>query len=162
MGVVACTVYHGCRIAARKAEYRYSRGADVWLPGIRLSDSDILAKPTDMRYTINRPKDESVHTGHKNPPRDATSGGFSIPFCSRWLRPEAGYRLFISVQPFTDVIGDYTCHNRDNKRWENFHTGTPPSSTCMGAVACTVYHGCRIAARRAEYGCNDCGYAVYF
>ena len=49
-------------------------------------------------------------------PRDATSGGFSIPFCSRWLRPEAGYRLFISVQPFTDVIGDYTCHNRDNKR----------------------------------------------
>ena len=48
-------------------------------------------------------------------PRSCDLRGVSIPFCSRWLRPEAGYRLLISVQPFANVAGDYTCRDREKK-----------------------------------------------
>jgi hypothetical protein len=35
---------------------------------------------------------------------------------NRWFIPEAGYRLLlIFVQPFADVVGNYTCQNRENK-----------------------------------------------
>ena len=43
--------------------------------------------------------------------------GFSIPFSERQgLEPQAGYRLFIAVQPFDDVMANYTSRNSDNKR----------------------------------------------
>mgnify|MGYP007039872751 CR=1 FL=1 len=32
-----------------------------------------------------------------------------------WLNPKAGYQLFFSVQPFADVVGNYTCQNREKK-----------------------------------------------
>jgi len=35
----------------------------------------------------------------------------------------------ISIQPFAYVIGDYTCHNGENKRYENFHA--QPSLPCL-------------------------------
>ena len=28
---------------------------------------------------------------------------------------KAGYQLFFSVQPFADVVGNYTCQNREKK-----------------------------------------------
>jgi hypothetical protein len=32
------------------------------------------------------------------------------------LTPQAGYRLFIAVQPFDDVVAGYTSRNGDDKR----------------------------------------------
>ena len=62
-------------------------------------------------------KDVSAHVAHKKPRRSQLRG-FSIPFLGRWLKPKADYHLFISVQPFADVVGDYTCQNREKKRCE--------------------------------------------
>lgn len=49
----------------------------------------------------------------KNP--SAAILGFSIPVLSAGLRAEAGYRLFVAVQPFDDVMANYTSRNSDNK-----------------------------------------------
>ena len=57
-------------------------------------------------------KDESAHCGTQKAPEVATPGLF-YSVVARWLMPEAGYRLFISVQPFADVVGDYTCQDRE-------------------------------------------------
>ena len=32
-----------------------------------------------------------------------------------WFNPKAGYQLFISVQPFADVVGNYTRQNGEKK-----------------------------------------------
>lgn len=45
----------------------------------------------------------------------AATLGFSIPVLSAGLRAEAGYRLFVAVQPFDDVMANYTSRNSDNK-----------------------------------------------
>lgn len=44
---------------------------------------------------------------------------------ARWLMPLADYQLLVSIQPLADVIGDYTCHNGENKRRKNFHVTHP-------------------------------------
>lgn len=41
---------------------------------------------------------------HKNPPEVAPSGGF-YSVLGRWLKPKADYHLFVSVQPFADIVG---------------------------------------------------------
>lgn len=41
--------------------------------------------------------------------------GFFYSVLGRWLIPKADYQLFISIQPFANIIGDYTCRNRDIK-----------------------------------------------
>ena len=41
--------------------------------------------------------------------------GFFYSILGGWLKPKAGYQLFISIQPFADVVGDYTCQDRDIK-----------------------------------------------
>lgn len=59
--------------------------------------------------------------------RRLDSGGLGLVFCcgfgqrifysvlGGWLNPKAGYQLFFSVQPFADVVGNYTCQNREKK-----------------------------------------------
>lgn len=45
-------------------------------------------------------------------PRGWTLRGFSIPILKRkGLNPQAGYRLRVAIQPFTDVMDRYTCRN---------------------------------------------------
>lgn len=41
--------------------------------------------------------------------------GLFYSVLARWLIPLADYRLQISVQPFADIVGNYTCHNGDEK-----------------------------------------------
>ena len=53
---------------------------------------------------------------HSKKPRRLRLRGFSIPsVLGGWLNPKAGYQLFFSVQPFADVVGNYTCQNREKK-----------------------------------------------
>ena len=47
-------------------------------------------------------------------PQSRNLWGFSIPiFLREGLTPQAGYRLFIAVQPFDDVVAGYTSRNGD-------------------------------------------------
>jgi len=34
---------------------------------------------------------------------------------ARWISPQAGYQILPSIQPFANIIGDYTCQNRKHK-----------------------------------------------
>ena len=51
--------------------------------------------------------DRSVQGGTA-PPEVATLGAF-YPVMGGWFNPKVGYQLFVYVQPFADVVGDYTC-----------------------------------------------------
>ena len=41
--------------------------------------------------------------------------GLFYSVLSGWLIPQAGYQLLFSIQPFANVVGDYTCQNRKYK-----------------------------------------------
>ena len=62
-------------------------------------------------------KDMSAHVAQRKAPEVATPGLF-YAFVGGWLKPKAGYQLFVSVQPFADVVGNYTCQNGEKKRYE--------------------------------------------
>ena len=75
--------------------------------------------------------DRSAHVAQQKAPEVATPGLF-YSVLGGWLNPKAGYQLFFSVQPFADVVGNYTCRNGDKKRCKNIHANTPPFSTGLG------------------------------
>lgn len=56
-------------------------------------------------------KDMSAHVAQRKALEIATPGLFYFVL-GGWLKPKAGYQLFISVQPFADVVGNYTYQNR--------------------------------------------------
>jgi len=65
---------------------------------------------------------QAVQYGHTRKPPGRHPWGFSIPtFKREGLTPQAGYRLLITVQPFDDVMANYTTHNSGNKRSNIFH-----------------------------------------
>ncbi len=68
---------------------------------------------------------EYVHRTAKTP-RGANSGGFLCLFWRRWLIPQVGCRQLFSVQPFANVVGNYTCHNRNKKSSEHIIHRTAP------------------------------------
>ena len=39
----------------------------------------------------------------------------------QFLAPQAGYQQLVSIQPFANIIGDYTCQDRKNKRKDIIH-----------------------------------------
>ena len=59
-------------------------------------------------------KDMSAHVAQRKAPESQPPGLF-YSVLGGWLNPKAGYQLFLSVQPFADVVGNYTCQNRDKK-----------------------------------------------
>ena len=59
-------------------------------------------------------KDMSAHVAQRKAPEVATPGLF-YSVLDGWLKPKVGYQLFLSVQPFADVVGNYTCQNREKK-----------------------------------------------
>ena len=76
---------------------------------------DILAIAVDISYNINRQNDKrySLNTrkSHELRPR-----GFFYAVMDGWLMPKAGYQLFLSIQPFANIVANYTCRNRKEKR----------------------------------------------
>ena len=57
-------------------------------------------------------KDMSAHVAQRKAPEVATPGLF-YSVLGGWLNPKVGYQLFLSVQPFADVVGNYTRQNRE-------------------------------------------------
>ena len=68
--------------------------------------------------------DRSAHVAQQKAPEVATPGLF-YSVLGGWLNPKAGYQLFFSVQPFADVVGNYTCQN---SVLPNFITGFAPTN----------------------------------
>ena len=66
--------------------------------------------------------------------------GFLFPFLVVGLSPQAHYWLYITVQPFDDVMANYTTHNSDNKRSEKIHVIHLLPVASMEAVTLPVYH----------------------
>ena len=62
-------------------------------------------------------------------PRNGSSGGFLFRFWIWWLKPQAGYRLFVTIQPFDDVVAGYTSRDSDNERENIIHNSSPPFRT---------------------------------
>ena len=58
--------------------------------------------------------DRSAHVAQQKAPEVATPGLF-YSVLGGWLNPKAGYQLFFSVQPFADVVGNYTCQNSSKR-----------------------------------------------
>ena len=67
---------------------------------------------------------------HENP--GGATPGFSIPFYSRRLKPEASCRLLLSIQPFADVVCNYTCHDGEYERYACIHVTHPLSLPVWG------------------------------
>ena len=57
-------------------------------------------------------KDMSAHVAQQKAPESQPPGLF-YSVLGGWFKPKAGYQLFFSVQPFTDVVGNYTRQNRE-------------------------------------------------
>ena len=66
--------------------------------------------------------------------------GFLFPFLVVGLSPQAHYWLHITVQPFDDVMANYTTHNSDNKRSEKIHVIHHLPVASMEAATLSVYH----------------------
>jgi hypothetical protein len=66
-------------------------------------------------------KDVSAHSEQQKTP-ESRPLGFFYSVSGGGLKPKADYQLFVSVQPFADVVGDYTCQNREKKRCEYTHS----------------------------------------
>jgi len=56
----------------------------------------------------------SIQVDTQKSPEVATPGIF-YSVVAGWLMPQAGYRLFVSIQPFADVVGNYACQDREQK-----------------------------------------------
>lgn len=55
---------------------------------------------------------EIAHKGTAKPHEIAARG---VSYLFRADQTQASYRLLITIQPFADIVGGYTCHNRDDK-----------------------------------------------
>lgn len=106
--------------------------------------------PPDMRYTIGRQKEISISILNSEKPRRSRLRGFSYLLGAGRSNLRMATSL-LSVHPFADVVGYYACRNREYKGNQPIHAEHPLPLPVWGVVACTVYHGCRIAARKAGF-----------
>ena len=70
---------------------------------------------SETYYVIQVPKTKT--------PRAGTPRGFLFLFLW-WLIPQAGHRLFITVQPFVDAMTHYTSHDSKYKTYYVIHSHT--------------------------------------
>ena len=60
-------------------------------------------------------KNDRIIIGTQTKTPTVASVGVFYSVLGGWLIPQADYRLLVSIQPFADVVGDYTCHDREKK-----------------------------------------------
>ena len=65
-------------------------------------------------YNASRQSDEMYSQTIQQKPRSSHLRGF-LSVMAGWINPQADYQLLFSVQPFADVVGDYTCQDRKHK-----------------------------------------------
>lgn len=85
-----------------------------------------------LEYNEHRQKDRVIVRIPANAPRAATPGAFFLLYGANKPRLVTGN--LISVQPFANVVGSYTCCDRNQKRQSKFHQNTPLPATSIGAV----------------------------
>ena len=79
-------------------------------------------KLNDLHKRLQREMRSPCSSTSKQKPRCSSTGVFYSYFLVwKGLIPQAGYRLFVTVQPFDDVMANYTSRNSDNKRNDIFH-----------------------------------------
>jgi hypothetical protein len=94
---------------------RTSRGtsrAGSCADGIKKPSAGILEIGPGVCYTASRQND-IVNSKHDETPRRCDLLGVSIPFGSRPVDQSVRLLSRSSVQPFTDIVGYYTRHDRD-------------------------------------------------
>ena len=74
---------------------------------------DFLAYLTYAIMPIGKVKSDFYKSA--KPPRVRTSWGFLFHFLQGGLSPRLIAFLIISIQPFANIVGNYTCHNRNDK-----------------------------------------------
>ena len=62
----------------------------------------------------------SIQVPKRNPLGPSFRGGFYSVFLW-WLIPQAGHRLFITIQPFVDAMTRYTSHDSEYKADYSIH-----------------------------------------
>ena len=82
-------------------------------------------------------KDESAHCGTQKAPELRPPGLFLFR-CGKVAYALGCYRLFISVQPFADVVATTLAKTESKKDEKYTHGGTPPFCTCIGVVASPI------------------------
>ena len=60
---------------------------------------------------------------HTKSPQVRTVGAFLFPYCRQGLMPRL-VAVVSLIEPFADVVGNYTCHDGENKR-DSEHIHTP-------------------------------------
>ena len=86
-------------------------------------------------------KRNKIFHQERKKPQSGNLWGFSSPNLKReGLTPQAGYRLFVTIQPFDDVVAGYTSRDSDNKRNKTIQKEHPLSLPVQGAVTKGVYH----------------------
>ena len=108
---------------------------------VRFSGAHFVVKVyltfTRWRHIIIMPKGESVSsvysatTEKTNPLGEATPRGF---YHFHRLDYTGGFAALFSVKPFTNVVGDYTCQNRENESVERVHVTTSLHSRGLAAA----------------------------
>ena len=87
-----------------------------------------------------RQKDIRISNQANETPGVDETPGVSVPFFSRRFRPEAGYRLFIAVQPFADEVANHTSRDGNDKGYKMIQIRPLLPATSLGAVTSKVYH----------------------
>ena len=79
------------------------------------SQNENLEKKKCICYNANRQNEENkCPCGTKQKSQKFAPSGIFYTVWARWFNPQAGYQLLFSIQPFTDVIGDYICQDRQH------------------------------------------------
>ena len=78
-----------------------------------------------------------------NPHRVAAPWGFFYAVAVLWVL------FLVSIQPFANVVSNYTCFNREKKWYDYLHDSSPPSAYGRRRTAYILYHLTRKSSRIA-------------
>lgn len=78
-----------------------------------------------------------------NPHRVAALWGFFYAVAVLWVL------FLVSIQPFANVVSNYTCFNREKKWYDYLHDSSPPSAYGRRRTAYILYHLTRKSSRIA-------------
>ena len=84
----------------------------------------------DLCYTVHG-KGSEVTLNTQKAPQVGTLGGFLFPYCRQGLTPRL-VAVVSLIEPFTDVVGDYTSQDGENKGSECHQYAPPPIAMCRG------------------------------
>ena len=85
-------------------------------------------------YNAGRQKDIAIPCNvEKRKPQSCDLWGFLFSIYVRQsLKPQAGYRLSVTIQPFADEVANHTCHDGEDKGYSISHVMHPLSVPVSG------------------------------